>query len=218
MISVLLVEDHASFRAALGMFLRSEGDLEVVAEVGRVKEAGPAAAATQPMLAVVDIVLPDGSGAEAVADILTRSPDTGVVVLSGVTDDVQRGRCVAAGAAAVMSKSRDLVDVMDVLRQVAAGASVLPAAETSRWLRALGLHQERHWQARLLARQLTAQELIVLQELARGGSTGQIARRLTKSPHTVQTHVRNVMAKMGVQSRLEAVIEALRMGLVAPPD
>lgn len=217
MISVLLVEDHATFREALTMALRSEGDFEVVAAVGRGDQAGAAAAATRPTLAIVDIALPDGSGADALADIRGRSPATAVVVLSGAAEDAEFGRCVAAGASAVISKSDDLADVVAVLRRVAGGATVLPPADTSRWLAALGADRERHWQARLLRHALTPRELAVLDELARGGTTAQIAERLTVSPHTVQTHVRSVLAKMGVESRLMAVIVAYRLGLVDPP-
>lgn len=217
MISVLLVEDHAAFRGALTMVLRGEGDLEVVAEVGRVDQAGTAAGETRPTLAIVDIALPNGSGADAIAAIRERSPTTRAVVLSGVTDDVQLGRCIEAGAAAVIDKSRDVAEVVDVLRQVAGGATVLHTVETSRRLVALKADRDRHWRARLLREQLTSRELVVLGELARGGSTEKIAERLTISPQTVQTHIRNVMAKMDVGTRLDAVVEAQRLGLVDPP-
>lgn len=135
MISVLLVEDHAAFQEALTMALRSEGDFEVLAAVGRGDQAG-AAAATQPTLAIVDIALPDGSGADALADIRRRPLPLAVVVLSGAAEDAEFGRCVAAGASAVVGKSSDLAEVVAVLRRVAGGRpSCRPRTRLGGWRR-----------------------------------------------------------------------------------
>lgn len=217
MISVLLVEDHASYRQALQAVMAIEGDLEVVAQVGRADQAGAAAAALLPDLAVIDLDLIGGNGVDALGDIRESSPHSACIVLSALTDDVQFGRAIEAGAAAVLHKSIDIGELIDVLRTVAGGAVVLPPAETSRRLRALAASRDRDWYARLLDRQLTAREHEVLEALTHGADHRRIARDLGISPETAQTHIRNLLAKLAVGSRLEAVVKALRLGLVDPP-
>ncbi len=216
-VRVLLVEDHASYRQALEIVMAQSADLEVVAQVERADQAGPAAAEHRPDVAIVDLDLAGGSGIDALADIRRAAPDTTTVVLSALTDDVEFGRAIEGGAAAVLHKSIDIPDLLGILRRVAAGAVILPAEDTSRRLQALALQRGQEWHARLLAEQLTDRERQVLQGLANGRDHRAIAREFGISPETVQTHIRNLHAKMGVGSRLEAVVKAIRMGLVEPP-
>lgn len=217
LLGVLLVEDHASYRQALEAVMLAEGDLHVVAQVNNVADAGAAAARTQPAVALVDLDLPDGSGVEAIENIRKESPRTGCVVLSALTNDVEFGRAIQAGASAAVHKSQDIPSLLSVLRTVAAGGTVLPAEETSRRLRALDASRQRHWHARVLDQSITQRERQVLERLAEGADNRQIARELGISPDTVQTHIRNLLAKLNVGSRLEAVVKALRLGLVRPP-
>lgn len=218
MTGVLLVEDHASFRQALETVLLGQERLRVVAQVGRVAEAGEAARRWQPEVAVVDLDLPDGSGIQAITDIREASPETACVVLSALADDAEFGRAIEAGAAAVLHKSVEIRDLLDALHTVADGAVVLPPAETSRRLRALAASREAHWHAQLLRERLTPRETEVLERLARGDGHREMARELFISPETAQTHIRNLLAKLAVSSRLEAVVKALRLGLVRPPS
>lgn len=218
MISVLLVEDHASFRQAITMVLHSEPDLVAAGDVGTVEEAVAAAEVTTPDVAVVDLDLPDGDGLAAIREMRKVSPKTACVVLSALTDDVAFGAAIETGASAVLHKSIEIPDLLDAIREVAAGRAVLPAADTSRRLQALARSRDQNWHAQLLEQSLTAREKEVLQLLARGAGNRRIGRELGISPETVQTHIRNMLAKLAVGSRLEAVVKALRLGLVDPPD
>ena len=217
MINVLLVEDHASYRQAIEMVLQNEPDLEPVGQVARGSEAGPAAAATQPTVAVIDLDLPDTDGIGALQAIQEASPETACIILSALNDDAAFGLAIEKGAAAVLHKSIDIPDLLDVIREVASGRSVLPSQETSRRLQALARSRDQNWHAQLLEQSITPREKEVLQLLARGAGNRRIGRELGISPDTVQTHIRNMLAKLAVGSRLEAVVKALRLGLVDPP-
>lgn len=216
-VTVLLVEDHASYRQALETLMDVEGDLAVVAQVGTSDEAGPAAAAARPRVAVVDLDLDGGSGVDALADIRKASPGTACVVLSALKDDIEFGRAIEAGAVAALHKSVPVPELLKVVRAVAAGATILPAEETSRRLRALAQFREQHWYANVVAEHLTPREREVLEHLVEGRGHKEMAPELGISPETVQTHIRNLLGKLAVSSRLEAVVKALRLGLVEPP-
>lgn len=217
MITVLLVEDHASYREALATVMGIQGDMQVVGEVERAEDAATVAAATQPTVAIVDLDLPDGSGVEAIGEIRRVSRETSCMVVSGLTDEAEFGRAIEAGAAAVLRKWVHIRELLDVLRVVAAGETVLSSGETARFLQALAARRDRGWEARMLGEKLTSREGEVLDALAQGADNARIARELTISVQTVQTHVRNLMAKLEVDSRLEAVVKAFELGLIKPP-
>lgn len=216
-VTVLLVEDHASYREAMETLMDVKGGFQVVAHAATTAEASAAAARTRPDIAVVDLDLEGGSGVDAVADIRRESRSTACVVLSALKDDIEFGRAIEAGAVAALHKSVAVPELLDVLRAVAGGATILPAEETSRRLRALAAFREQHWYADVVAERLTPREREVLEHLAEGRTHLQIAPELGISPDTVQTHIRNLLGKLAVSSRLEAVVKALRLGLVKPP-
>jgi DNA-binding NarL/FixJ family response regulator len=217
MIRVVLVEDHASFRQAMAAVLSLEPDMEVAAQLGTgvIETARAAAAAAD--VAVVDLELPEGDGLGVIAALRDGDPPTPSVVLTGLRDDRQLGLAIEAGAAAVLSKTAEMAQIIDAIRVVAAGGSVLPPVETSRRLQALAKDRDRHWRSKLLADQLTARESEIIEHLVYGLGNTEIAVRLGISPETVQTHIRNLMGKLGASSRLEAVSLALQHGLVDPP-
>ena len=218
MINVLLVEDHASYRQAIELVLEGEGDMAAVGQAGTAEEAGPAAAASQPDVAVIDLDLPDHDGLRALADIRAVTPSTACIILSAMTDDVMFGKAIEQGASAVLHKSIDIADLLDVIREVAEGRTVLPAEPTSRRLQALARSRDQRWHAQILEQSITPREMEVLELLAKGAGNRRIARELGISPDTVQTHIRNMLAKLAVGSRLEAVVKAIKLGLVAPPN
>lgn len=217
-IKVLLLEDHASFREALDVVMASQTDLEVVAQVERAVDAAGAAADNGADVAIIDLDLPGGSGVEAIAAIREASHRTACVVLTGLRDDVELGHAIEAGAAAVLHKTVDMRRLLEVVRRVADGATVLPVDITTVALRAVARERDQGWYARVLADNLTGRELQILERLADGARNQDIAADLGISADTVQTHVRNLMSKMDVGSRLEAVITAMRCGLVPPPS
>lgn len=215
MIRVLLVEDHATLRQALVAVINMTEGMAVVAEDHRADDALREQVPID--VAVIDLDLPGGTGVEVVRELRGRADPPACVVLAGLTDERELGRAVEAGAAAVLHKSTPMPDLLDVLRRVAAGDSALRAEETSSWLGALARDRDRRWRARLMAQQLTDREHEILEHLVWGMSNSDIAARLHISPDTVQTHVRNLMGKLGASSRLEAVSVALQHELVDPP-
>lgn len=215
MIDVLLVEDHTSLRQALASVIGLTEGMQVAGELGEADVEAAAEVACD--VAVVDLDLPGGDGVAIVEALRARKDPPGCVVLTGLTDDRELGRAIEAGAAAVLHKSTPMPELLEVIRTVADGDSVLPADDTSRRLRALAADRERRWQGRMLAEQLTPREREILEHLVYGMSNADIATRLTISAETVQTHVRNLMAKLGASSRLHAVSLALQHGLVDPP-
>jgi len=218
MTRLLLIEDHASLAQAIAALMHLEGDLEVVAILDRGDGAVEQLSATPADVAIVDLDLPGMSGVDIVVAIREAHPTVGCIVLTALTDAVELGRAVEAGAAAVLHKSVPIQDVLVAARSVAAGRNLLDPTTTSRWLRALASHRERGWRARLTADGLSPRERDVLRLLAQGHDTDTIARELGVTAATAQTHLRNLRGKLGVSSRLEAVVEGLRLGLVERPE
>ena len=214
-VRVALVEDHASLRQALAQVIALTPGMTVAAELATADPTAVEAVTCD--VAVVDLDLPGGDGV-AVVEALREGPNRAAcVVLTGLTDDRELGRAIEAGAVAVLHKSTPMPELLDAIRTAAAGGSVLPAAETSRRLRALAADRERRWQGRVMAEQLTPREQEVLEHLVYGLSNADIGDRLSISTETVQTHVRNLMGKLGASSRLHAVSLGLQHGLVEPP-
>ncbi len=216
-VTVMLVEDHASFRAALEAVFGLQDDLEVVAQVGRGDLAGDVAAEHLPDVGIVDLDLPGSDGVAALAAVRRSSPDTACLVLTALSDDVELGRAIEAGAAAIVHKSAEMSELLDAVRAVARGLNLLDPGEISRRLRVLGAARETRWEAQLLKANLTSREKEVLRLLLTGRSNRAIGKELGIRSETVQTHVRNLLAKLKVGSRLEAVTEAIRLGLVEVP-
>jgi two-component system NarL family response regulator len=216
-IAVVLVEDVVSYHQALQAALPQYGDLYVAAAVQQPEQAGQVARAAAAAAALVDVELPDDGGVRALASIREMSPGTGLAAITRTDDPVVLGRCVEAGAAAVLHKAVDLGEMCRVLLRVAAGGNALPVTEMSGWLRAASAVRLEHWRASVLAEQLTGREQQVLGLLAAGADTRAISHQLAVSPDTAATHVRNLLSKIGAGSRLEAVLEAQRLGLVDPP-
>lgn len=215
MIRIMLVEDHASFGQALAGMAELEDDLVVVAHVQRGEEA--VALAAEADVAIVDLDLPGMAGVATIAELREQRSGISCVVLTALTDEVELGRAVEAGAAGVLHKSVAVAEVFRVVRSIAGGASCLNPNDTARWLQGLAADREAGWRARVAADALSPRELQVLQALARGERLPVIAEVLRISPGTVQTHVRNLRLKLGVSSQLEAVVEGYRLGLIERP-
>lgn len=217
MIRVLLVEDHNTFRGALEAVLAIEDGMEVVGQAAHGDDILQLARTIEADVAIVDLDLPGRDGVQVIRELRQQSPRTRCLVLTGIRDERELGRAVQAGAVAVLHKSIDIEDLLEATRAVADGANLLQPHETARWLDALERSRDAGARARWLEGALTRREHDVLQRLAQGGTNQSIAAALTISPQTVQTHVRNILGKLDVSSRLEAVTLAIHLGLVEPP-
>jgi len=211
---LLLVEDHASFRQTLALVFDAEPDFEVVAQAGTVAEARKVMGDREADLAVVDLSLPDGEGIELIEDLREANPLFAALVLTASLDRAEHARAVEAGAAGVLHKSADVDEILDSTRRLGAGETLLSPEELVELLRIAGQSREEEREARASIEQLTRREREVLMALSEGLSNKQIAERLHMSVDTERTHMMNILNKLGVHSRLQALLFAARHGLV----
>ena len=211
---ILLVEDHASFRQTLAFIFDQEPEFEVVAQVGSLAEARQHAVGLEADLGVIDLSLPDGEGVELIRELRGANREFIALILTASLDKSEHARAVEAGAAGVLHKSADVDEILDATRRLAAGETLLSPQELVEFLRIAGQSREEEREARMSLDQITPREREVLQTLAEGLSNKEIAARLHMSVDTERTHMMNILNKLGVHSRLQALLFAARHGLV----
>jgi DNA-binding NarL/FixJ family response regulator len=209
---VLLVEDHASFREPLAFMFGREPDLEVAAQAGSLAEARQRLASVD--LAVVDLDLPDGDGTDLIGPLRAASPRAIVLVLTASSDREAHARAVEAGAAGVLHKSARVGEVVGAARRLLSGESLLSVEEVVELLQISDRARSREREAHRHVGQLTPRELEVLRALADGLSDQEISRNLHVTVGTVRNHLVSIFGKLGVNSRLQALVLALRHGAV----
>jgi DNA-binding NarL/FixJ family response regulator len=214
-IRVLLVDDHQLLTSALSQVLSQEPDIEVVGVAGTVNEARHLARERLDVV-LMDYRLPDGTGAEAARAIKARWPGARIVMLTALNDDETILESIQAGADGYLTKDRAIDEVVSGVRHAYAGETLLPRAViigiAQRVAAARDKTVDRHQ-----IEPLTPRELEVLRALVEGLSTPEICDRLFIAPNTLRTHVQNIMGKLRVHSKLEAVAFAIRNRLVEPP-
>jgi DNA-binding NarL/FixJ family response regulator len=212
-ISVLVVDDHALFADALQARLAQETDLGPVLVAYGAVAAAERAAATQPAVVILDVVLDDGSGLDLIGAVRESSPDSNCVMLSAVesVDDVVTA--LSRGARAWLPKTVDVRHLVRVVRGVHRGEAWVAPDLLGRVLTELVARAARPRPDPLAG--LSPREREVLQCMVDGMSRAEIADRLGVSGNTVRTHVQNLIAKLGVHSTLESVAVALRNGVRA---
>ncbi len=215
-IRIFLVDDHASFREATASVFEREPGFEVVGQAGSLTEAREMIKdeASEADVAVVDLGLPDGYGADLISELHAANPCAQALVLSATLDRAEIARAVEAGAAGVLHKSADMDEVVESVRRVQAGETLLPMEEVVELLRYAGSQRDQEQEARQAIAQLTPREKEVLQALAEGLDSKEIAQRLNISTVTERNHVASILAKLGVHSRLQALILVLKHGVV----
>jgi len=211
-IRVLLVDDHASFRQPLAFLLSREPDITVVGQAGTLAEARRLLRDID--VAVIDLALPDGDGVALIEELRAVNPRAAALVLTASTDRRHLARAVEAGAVGVLHKSAEVVEIIAAIRRLGAGEWLLTPREIVELLRLAGQQREQCREAEAALARLTAREREVLQALADGLSDREIAARLHISSETVRAHMSNILSKLGVQSRLQALVFALRHGAV----
>ena len=214
-IRVLFVEDHQLLADALSALLGREPDIEIVGVAGTVADA-KAMSRERLDVVLMDYHLPDGTGAEATRAIKARWPGARVVMVTALTDDETVLESIQAGADGYLTKDRAAEDVVKAVRTAYAGETLLPRQVIVEIARRVSAARERNEERRIVE-PLTPRELEVLRALTDGLSTPEICERLFIAPNTLRTHVQNVMGKLRVHSKLEAVAFALRYRLVEPP-
>jgi DNA-binding NarL/FixJ family response regulator len=209
---VLLVEDHVAVREAMATALSQEPGIAVAGQSGSLAEARRMLRDVD--VAVLDLGLPDGFGADLIADLRAANPHSQALVLSATLDHAAIARAVDRGAAGVLDKTATLQEVVAAVKKLRAGETLVPLREVAELLRFAREEQERYRLARFAADALTEREREVLQLLADGLNTQQISERLHISPRTHRNHVAGILRKLDVHSQLQAVLLALRLDLV----
>ncbi|KLN34321.1 LuxR family transcriptional regulator [Cellulosimicrobium funkei] len=219
MTTVLLVDDQALLRMGFRLVIESEPDLEVVGEASDGRVALDQVAALAPDVVVMDVRMPGMDGIEATRRVVAEHPRTRVLVLTTFDVDEYAFAALRSGASGFLLKNARPHDLVEAIRTVAAGSSVVAPRVLRRMLDLFAPHLPAGEQPtddgldpRL--RSLTPRELDVLRCVAEGLSNAEIAERLVLSSTTVKTHVGNLLAKLGVRDRVQAVIVAYESGLV----
>jgi two-component system, NarL family, response regulator DevR len=215
-IRVVVVDDHDTFRDPLAFMLEREPDLTVVARPRSLSEAREVlvSAGLAVDVAIVDLNLPDGWGTDFIRDLRSFRPRAAALVLSAMADKKHLAGAIEAGAAGVMHKSTPMRDLVEAVRRLAAGEQLLSQQEVIEALRLLMRERESQREAQLASDKLTPREREVLQALAEGLSDKEIAQRFHVGTGTVHSHVTSVLSKLGVSSRLQALVFAARHGIV----
>jgi len=217
-IRILLADDHVMVREGTRRILEKESDLRVVAEAGDGKEAVALAKVEKPDVVVIDISMPVMNGIEATKQIKASLPQTAVLVLTAYDDDEYVFAILEAGAAGYLLKNARGSEVIDAVRRVHEGESVLHPSIARKVLQHISHDNERTSLSTEPSDMLTERELTVLKLAAQGLSNREIADTLVVSPRTVQTHMANIFGKMQVGSRTEAVMAGLRRGWLVIPE
>lgn len=207
-ISVLLADDHPVVRQGLRTLLELQDDIELVGEAADGAEAVTLAEELLPDVVLIDLVMPELDGVEALRRIRTASPATRVIVLTSFGDDARIFPAIKAGAAGYLLKDVEPQELLDAIRRVHRGEGLLHPAVAGRVMRELARGADSSVEP------LSVRELEVLRLIAQGLSNKVIAQRLVISEKTVKTHVSNILAKLHLADRTQAALYAVRERLV----
>ena len=210
-VRILLVEDHASFRQGVAAILEQEPSFSVVGQAGSLAEARQILEGVD--VAIVDLGLPDGYGGELIKELRALNPQAQALVLSASLERSEIARAVERGAAGVLHKSAGMDEIAEAVQRLKEGEMLLSIEEVVELLRLAGSRREEEHEARRAVARLTVREKEVLQALAEGLDSKGIAERLHISVETERNHMQRILAKLGVHSRLQALVFALRHGV-----
>lgn len=212
MIRVLIADDQHLVREGFARLLRDVDDLEVVAEASTGREAVERARSTRPDVVLMDVRMPELDGIEATAQLLAEHPHTRVLMLTTFDIDEAVHQALLAGASGFVLKDTPYDQLINAIRVVAAGESILAPSVTRRLIgNFTARRQSTEDEATALSR-LTEREHEVLRLIARGLSNAEIGAALFLSEATVKTHVGRVLTKLGCRDRVQAVVWAYRTG------
>jgi DNA-binding NarL/FixJ family response regulator len=215
-IRVLVVDDHALFRRGLEFVFAQEVDIEVVGEAGDGEQGVARAAELLPDIVLLDVRMPKGTGIEACAAIKDVAPSAKIIMLTMSDEEADLYDAIKAGATGYLLKEISIDEVADAVRAVYDGQSLISPSMASKLLNefALMAKQTDDRRAQVPAPRLTERELEVLKLVARGLNNRDIAKELFISENTVKNHIRNILEKLQLHSRMEAVVYAVREKLL----
>jgi two-component system, NarL family, response regulator LiaR len=207
-IRILLVDDHTVVRKGLRTFLSYDPELEVVGEAADGAQALSKARELTPDVVLMDLLMPGMDGIAATAAIRRELPETEVLALTSVLEDASVVGAVRAGAIGYLLKDTQAEALCQAIKAAAAGQVQLTPKAAARLMQAISTPES--------PEALTERETEVLRRLSQGYSNKQIARSLNNTEKTIKTHVSRILSKLGVQSRTQATLYAIRTGLVSP--
>ena len=212
-IRVLICDDHALFRRGLVMVLESEAGIEVVAEAEDGEDALARAEETVPDVVLMDVRMPKMSGIEATRAIADVVPSAKILMLTVSDEEEDLYEAVKAGATGYLLKEISIEEVANAIRAVTTGQSLISPSMASKLLSEFN-NLAKQAQQKVLAPKLTDRELQVLKLVSQGLSNREVAEQLFISENTVKNHVRNILEKLHLHSRMEAVVYAVREKLL----
>ena len=216
-IRAMIVDDHALFRRGLEMVLDSEPDIELVGQASDGAEAVEKAAESLPDVVLMDIRMPRSSGIEACRAVKEAAPSAKIVILTISDEEEDLFEAIRAGASGYLLKDIPLDEVADAVRAVHGGQSLINPSMAGKLLTEFATLARRDDEERaqeVPAPRLTEREMQVLKLVARGMNNRDIAKELFISENTVKNHVRNILEKLQIHSRMEAVMVAVREKLI----
>jgi PAS domain S-box-containing protein len=211
-VRILLVEDHAAVREAIAAMFEREPGFTVVGQAGSLAQARGMLTGVD--VALLDLGLPDGFGPDLIRELRARSPRAEALVLSAALDRSSLARAVASGAAGAIDKVAHLDEIVDAVRRLRAGETLLAIDEVTELVAYERRRREEEAVDRDALARLTPREREVLQALADGLDSQAVADRLHITLRTERNHVANILAKLGVHSQLQALVSCLRYGVV----
>jgi len=216
-IRTLIVDDHALFRRGLEIVLVTEPDIEVVGEAGDGAEAVQRAGESLPDVVLMDIKMPRSSGIEACRSIKDVAPSARIIILTMSDEEEDLFDAIKAGASGYLLKDIPLDQVAEAVRSVHGGQSLISPSMAGKLLTEFASIARRETEEsprEVPAPKLTDREMQVLKLVARGMNNRDIAKELFSSDNTVKNHVRNILEKLQIHSRMEAVMVAVREKLI----
>ena len=211
----MLVEDHASFRQALAFMFEREEEFVVAGQAGTLAEAYEFLRASPDGadVAIVDLALPDGDGFGLIEELASAGRGVTTLVLSASLEPARFAHAVEAGASGVLHKAAAISDIVGAVRRLKAGEALLSPNEIIQMLRMVSRKRQEEHEAQKAIDRLTPRERQVLQALSEGLDSKDIARKLNITVETERTHMVNILNKLGVHSRLQALVFAARHGV-----
>ena len=213
-IRVVLVEDQRMFSDAIKLLLEAAEGMEWAGAAESGEQAAQFCTEICPDVILLDVDLPGIDPIETTRRVRELCPEVRVVAITAAHPDMQMAEVIGAGACGFVLKSQPAEQLMDVVRRAAAGEIVLPAGAVADTLRRLREARQARTDAERLLGRLTEREVEILQALAQGDAVPEVAEALFISPHTVHSHVRSILTKLTVHSKLDAVLLALRHGAI----